>query len=241
LPDDVKAALRGHFSESTLNRAKYSLGNVQITLPNFIGKGQKVFGNDYAVVVDDIIVFNTTPPTYKDDPFWWAHEVTHVEQYESLGIEGFAYKYLSSLGSAIESEADNKAALITKNRSKVGVSQLNIGTFDMTGSSQAANFQQNPEYYVAQCIFPRDPYPVNYLLTNYGRIIAVNPMTGEWLHLGFAVPPIGRGVAWDYWTPNLRYAVMPDGNIIAPIPIFNPWGQIIGYNNVIAGYVIKLA
>ena len=110
----------------------------------------------------------------------------------------------------------------------------------MTGSPQTANFQQNPEYYVAQCVFPQDPYRVNYMLTNYGRIIAVDPMTGEWLHLGFAAPPLGRGVAWDYWTPNIRYAVMPNGNIIAPIPIFTPWGQIVGYNNVQAGYVIRL-
>jgi|SRR5215213_1366779 len=240
LPDDVKAALKDHFNESTLNRAKYSVGNVQITLPNFIGQGAKLFGEDgYAVVADDIIIFNTPPPSYKDDPFWWAHEMTHVQQYEQLGVEGFAYKYLMH-PKGVEAEANNKASEVTKKRPKAGTFQLQTGSFDMTGANYGIDYQQNPEFYIAQCIFPADPYRVNYLVTNYGRIVAVDPLTGNWLHIGFATPPLIPGFAWTYQTPNWGYVVTTDGRIFNAIPFFNPYGQIVGFNYFQVGHVIRL-
>src|SRR5690606_12369488 len=63
LPDDVQAGLAAYIPASTISRAKYVVGRVEITLPNFIGKGQMFMGSDYAVVVDDIIVFSSTPPS----------------------------------------------------------------------------------------------------------------------------------------------------------------------------------
>lgn len=239
LPDDVKAALKGHFSDSTLSRAKYSVGDIQITLPNFIGKGKKLFDQD-AVVVDDIIVFRSPPPAYQDNPCWWSHEVTHVQQYEKLGVEAFAYQYLKDKGGAIESEADNNARRVTGRKCQNNdASQLRADSFDMTGANYGIDYQKNPEYYVAQCVFPSDPYRVNYLVTNYGRIIAVDPLTGNWLHLGFATPPLAPGVAWTYQTPNLRYAVSPEGGIYTTVPVFDWYGRISGYNYYQIGHVIR--
>ena len=50
LPDDVKEGLAGLIDAVTLNRARYAIGEVEITLPNFIDQGYKFMGDDYAVV-----------------------------------------------------------------------------------------------------------------------------------------------------------------------------------------------
>jgi len=249
LPSDVKEALRPYFRANTLENARYIVGNVEITLPNFIGQGQKFFGNDaYAVTVGNIIVFNNSPGSYSQNAHWWAHEITHVEQYENLGIESFAYKYLKDFGSSIEKEAINRAnSIVGNNNPQFSQSQsyaLNVGSFDMSSSSidNNRNFSSNPEIYVAQCIFPQDNFGVMYLVTNYGRIIAVNPLDGQWRHIGYSTPPRLPNVAWSYDLPNARwsYAVGMDGNIYNPVPIYNNWGQIIKYQWNIIGYVRKL-
>ena len=240
LPDNMKAALRGHFDESTLSRAKYAVGSIQITLPNFIGRGAKLFGTDHAVTVDDIIVFNATPPSFGEAKFWWVHELTHVQQYERMGIEAFAYEYMRN-HQRLEDDADANARRFTNDRSQVGKAYLNIGSFDMTGYRDGVNYQRNPEFYVAQCLFPLDRFPVNYLVTNYGRIVAVDPLTGNWLHIGFATPPLAPGVAWTYQTPLLRYAVSPNGGIFTTTPIFDFYGRIAGYNYVQIGHVVRLS
>lgn len=106
LPDDVKAGLRYVFSGYILDRARYTVGKVDITLPNFIGQGAKFLGNGYAVVVDNVIVFNETPPSFAQNPHWWGHEVAHVKQYSEMGIERFAFEYLRSRSLSIEQDAD---------------------------------------------------------------------------------------------------------------------------------------
>lgn len=215
IPTDVRTALRGYFSETTLARAKYAVGSVEITLPNFIGRGAKLFGNDYAVVVDDIIVFNTEPPSYSQGAFWWAHEMTHVQQYEAMGIEVFAYEY-QLRHQRFEDEADANARRVTGDSSKVGRSQLKIGSYDMSGYNDPNNYQANPETFVAQAVFSAEKRPFNYLVTNYGRVIAVDPLKGDWSHIGYAVPSVTPGAAWDYKTEKERYAVYPGGTIFSP-------------------------
>jgi hypothetical protein len=243
LPNDVKNALSGYFSASILNRARYSIGKVEITLPNFIGKGARFMGGDaYAVTVDDIIVFNTNPGSYANNSNWWAHEITHVQQYERLGIETFAFNYLRDAGNSLESEAVNNANRITNSNNSVYSSSLKIGSFDMSGAYSNNNYQQNPEYYVTQCIFPGDQFGAMYLITNYGRIIAVDPINGQWMHIGYATPPRLPNVAWSYDLPNARwsYAVGVDGNIYNPTPIIDFYGRIINYNWNVVGYTVRL-
>lgn len=106
IPYEIKRALRGHFSNEILNKARYTIGRTEITLTNFIGKIQ--FGKPHAVTVGDLIVFNTYPST-SGDLVWWAHELAHVEQYRKLGIEEFAWQYMKDLGKNIEREAERKS------------------------------------------------------------------------------------------------------------------------------------
>jgi Domain of unknown function (DUF4157) len=98
LPNDVKQGLAstGFYAPAVLDRAKYTVGTIEITLPNSIGKGNRLMGDDHAVTVDDIIVFNRLPPAFTSSPTsreWWGHEVTHVEQYQRWGVDEFAYRY----------------------------------------------------------------------------------------------------------------------------------------------------
>lgn len=247
LPEDVKNALRPYFKESTLNKARYAIGNIQITLPNFIGQGQKFMGNDaYAVTVNDIIVFNRQPGSFAQDGNWWAHEITHIQQYENLGIETFSFNYLRDLGGSIEKEAQDNANRITNTYTQNNSSSsyaLRVGSFDMSSSSidQNRNFNQNPERYVAQCIFPNDRFGVMYLVTNYGRIIAVNPLNGQWQHIGYSTPPRLQNVAWSYDLPNANwsYPVGLDGNIYNLTSVYNSFGQPIQQWTPI-GYVVRL-
>ena len=243
LPNDVKNVLRGFFNESTLNRARFAIGKVEITLPSFIGQGAKFMGNDrYAVTVDDIIVFNSDPGSYLNNSNWWVHEITHVQQYEKLGIEIFAFNYMRDAGNSLEAEAVNNANRITGTNISSTSSALKIGSFDMSGTISDINYQQNPEFYVAQCIFPYDQFGVMYLVTNYGRIIAVNPLNGQWLHIGYSTPARLPNVAWSYDLPkaNWSYAVGFDGNIYNPVPIYNNFGIIYNYQWVSVGYVVRL-
>ncbi|HLP50042.1 MAG TPA: hypothetical protein VK154_04115 [Chitinophagales bacterium] len=242
LPDDVKNALRGRFSESVLNRARYAVGSVEITLPNFIGQGKKFFANDgYAVVVDDIIVFNVNPGSYAQQPFWWCHEITHVRQYESMGIEMFAFNYLKDFGTSIERDADNNAQSIT-NTSQIYHAASTQNSYDMSGSAQMHQLGTAQETFVAQCHFPNDQFGVMYLVTNYGRIVAINPVDGQWIHIGYATPPRLPNVAWSYDLPNARwsYAVGNDGYIYNVTPVTNHFGQIINYNWTRVGHVQRL-
>ncbi len=243
LPANIKQALQGYFSDDILNRAKYTQGNIQITLPNFIGQGQKFMGgNEFAVVVDDIIVFN-----YSNPSLWhWAHELTHIQQYVSLGVEAFAFNYIRDAGRSIENEADNKANSISgtvqSGTMQTTASYLKVGSFDQSGYNDNTNYNQQPEIYVAQCVFPQDQFGAMYLVTNYRRIIAVNPVNGAWQHIGYSTPPLLPNVAWTYDLPNAnwKYAVGNDGNIYTAHAIYNNIGQVINYNWVAIGYVVKL-
>lgn len=102
LPANIKAALKGYFPEAILDRAKYCVGNIEITLPSFI----EFFFDQDGVAVDDVIVFRSTPSPYVD--WLWVHELTHLQQYQRMGIESFAYNYMKD-HNALEKEANAKA------------------------------------------------------------------------------------------------------------------------------------
>jgi len=103
-PESVKAALRKIYPEDVIEAARYSVGKLKITLPDLINDGQRlVYGNDYAVTVGDITVYNTEPESY----FWIGHEVRHTVQYRELGsFDGFAWSYIRH-SSSMEANADD--------------------------------------------------------------------------------------------------------------------------------------
>ena len=237
LPQAVREGLQEHFSAQVLTVAKFAVGTVEITLPNFIGKGAAFMGDDYAVVVDDTIVFNDNPPSFSENPGWWAHEVQHVAQYSRMGVEVFAYRYLRDLGTALEAEAEAAARKVGGVGHDEGAGHValsaQLGQIAQTPTAAQVGLkgagiegvQRVPEFFVSQCVFPADPAPVHYMLTNTGKVIAVNVFDGTYLHVAWATPPLLPGVSWTYQTRNFRYAVMPDGSICTPAQ-FGGWMQI---------------
>lgn len=247
LPADVKKALANFFPQDVLDRARYTVGTVEITLPNGIGKVQKFLGNDYAVVCDDVIVFPKDPGTFRNDPQWWGHEVTHVQQYKEWGIDEFAFRYVKSLSNEVEDPAyargDEVLAWAGQNftNSSGVLAALAVGnphvrmqqqtepllptTYVKFKSDQAAaQAQADPP--VIRCFFPADPL-LEYYGTKSGRIIVVDPTIGQWMHIGWAIPPDIAGPAWIYFIPGrVSYDVFPNGQIMqrfTPGP-YGPFG-----------------
>ncbi len=97
-----------------MDRARYAIGDVKISLPTIIDKGGGLLGKvtgdsnlspDTAVTLDDVIVFpRELDFTDTSDLAWIAHEVFHVWQYQQWGIDQFAFNYLKN-HKAVEDQA----------------------------------------------------------------------------------------------------------------------------------------
>lgn len=217
LPDDVRQGLAPFFPPETLDRARYAIGKVEITLPNLIGQGSRVFqGEHYAVVVDDVIVFNAEPPSFQEGKWWWGHEVAHVDQYRTLGVDRFAFEYLRDLGNGIEADANGRGTQASGQQLPAQLTAESGASFGLRMTPQTDVAQLPGEHFVARCFFPMDPFPVHYLVTSQNRIFAWDPMSGQSVQVGWAMAPLLPDVAWTYETPRFRYAVMPRGEIIMP-------------------------
>jgi hypothetical protein len=237
IPADVKRGLAGKFPPGVLERARYTTGNIEITLPTALGRGQRFMdGSDYAVVVDDIIVFNVTPPSYDVSPGWWAHEITHVEQYTRWGVDNFAWRYLENLGRSVEGEANNNStrftgqgitaairqsnvALPDKPRPTTAYSSASTSDDDDTNSGASPNIEAPRQIYTTVCVFLNDPYGayVAYAVTPDARIYAVDRMNGANVQIGWAIPPSQQwrsvGAQWVYYSNNAQYGVDGYGRI----------------------------
>jgi len=108
IPDRVRRALEPHFVPHLLDRVRYTTdwsASTDSTLQRWIMMNDHV----QAVTLDDVIVFRDRNSSH--DLFLWAHELTHVEQYERWGIQEFARRYLLDYRE-VEREAEEQAARI---------------------------------------------------------------------------------------------------------------------------------
>ncbi len=62
-----------------------------------------------AVVLQDVVVFSS--PQAAQGRRLWAHELTHVLQYQELGLEGFAHAYAAN-ALAFERQAEDHAQAV---------------------------------------------------------------------------------------------------------------------------------
>lgn len=126
LPSEVKQILAPIIPPDVLARARWVVDDFRLALPAAINSGQKLFsGTDHAVVVDDIIVFSRRPGSSEiGDLEWWAHEIYHVYQYSSFGVDEFAYRYAKDWAS-LENEAEQSGKY-----ARGYLRQLDAGRFD---------------------------------------------------------------------------------------------------------------
>ena len=104
IPPRMHSALLGYFPDTILRKVRYASGHADaITIPGLAMH----YGHIDAVTLADVILFREDC-TAQNDAKLWAHELTHVMQYERWGIENFAARYLQDYD-AVEREARDNA------------------------------------------------------------------------------------------------------------------------------------
>jgi hypothetical protein len=105
IPPQIHRALLGYFPEAMLRKVRYASGHADaITVPGLV----MTYGHIDAVTLVDVILFRDDDAA-RSDARLWAHELTHVMQYERWGVEEFATRYLQD-SEAVEQEARDNAA-----------------------------------------------------------------------------------------------------------------------------------
>lgn len=106
IPQAIRARLAGHFPDVLLDRVRYRVG-----LGNDLALPSTAFrANAAAITLNDVIAFRDSTDAAGDARLW-AHELTHVQQYERWGVRGFAQRYTLD-HDGVEREADANAARI---------------------------------------------------------------------------------------------------------------------------------
>ena len=104
IPPGVYRSLLGYFPAALLRRCRYASETAPaLTLPGLAFS----YGDATAITLGDIVLFKNGLIAETDLKVW-AHELTHVMQYQRWGIEGFAERYVRDSG-AVEREAIENA------------------------------------------------------------------------------------------------------------------------------------
>jgi hypothetical protein len=210
IPDGIKQELSLSFplGEALVNIVRYAVGNVEIALPTTYGKiGKREYlGDDFAVVVGDIIVFKQDPVASRYPVQLWGNELKHVADYESLkntDPDEYAFIYMSESSSLPDTPSSPEGAL----------------------ADETAFALSEGEFYVVQCVFrwapELVPYSVQYLITNDGNVVANDPTTHESMQIGTVSQPDSQseGYVWKFTTPqNLVFEVLKHGELVEVIP-----------------------
>jgi len=104
VPPGVYRSLLGYFPAALLRRARFAVGGAgKLRVPTLAFS----YGDGPAMTLGDVVLFKTEQ-TADADLKVWAHQLTHVMQYQRWGIEGFADRYVRD-SAGIEREAIDNA------------------------------------------------------------------------------------------------------------------------------------
>jgi hypothetical protein len=104
IPAAVYRSLLGYFPAALLQKCRFAVGHSRaLTLPALAFS----YGDATAITLGDVVLFKNERLA-DNDLRVWAHELTHVMQYQRWGIEGFAERYVRDSG-AVEQEAIDNA------------------------------------------------------------------------------------------------------------------------------------
>lgn len=106
IPPRIRVALEPYFATEILDKARWTMAG-GISLDGMI---KHWFYLDGAVTVGEVVAFSDATDAQEDLELW-AHELTHVNQYEELGIEAFAFQYVRDFNN-MESQASSNASRI---------------------------------------------------------------------------------------------------------------------------------
>lgn len=89
IPLHIRAQLEPWYDFAVLDAARYRVGDEQqISAANALLQNPDV----NAVTLIDTVIFRRSSDA-EDNVALWAHELKHVEQYQTLGVEAFARRY----------------------------------------------------------------------------------------------------------------------------------------------------
>ena len=103
-PAHVLKTLEPYFGAPLLNAVRWRATQHREPTLGYLLVGW--YMREGAVTLYDTIVFSDSG--LADDYWFWAHELTHVEQYRRYGVDGFARRYVTDWKS-LEKEATDKA------------------------------------------------------------------------------------------------------------------------------------
>jgi hypothetical protein len=100
----IYRSLLGFFPADLLQKIRFAVGRTDtLDLPSLTF----TYGDAIAMTLGEVIIFRSERDA-KADTKLWAHEMTHVMQYQRWGIEGFADRYVRD-SAAVEQEAIDNA------------------------------------------------------------------------------------------------------------------------------------
>jgi hypothetical protein len=103
VPPTIYRGLLGYFPAAMLQQARYGSGaQGRIALPALAF----TYGDAAAITLGDVILFRDDRAAQTDLKLW-AHELTHVMQYQRWGLDGFAARYVEDSGTLEREASDN--------------------------------------------------------------------------------------------------------------------------------------
>jgi hypothetical protein len=111
VPPAIKADLLPYFraTPEVLERARWVAAEAVGGLPDLVMLNPAVG----ALTLDQVIVFRDEADA-RSNRALWAHELVHVLQFQSLGVEAFAREYLETGGRTLEKEAEDFAEQVRR-------------------------------------------------------------------------------------------------------------------------------
>ncbi|HVY14807.1 MAG TPA: DUF4157 domain-containing protein [Rhodopila sp.] len=104
MPAGIYRSLLGFFPADLLQRVRYGIGGAEpLGLPSLAFS----YGDAVALTLGEVVLFKSERDA-RTDATLWAHELTHVMQYQRWGIESFADRYVRD-SDAVEREAIDNA------------------------------------------------------------------------------------------------------------------------------------
>ncbi len=108
IPQQIQEALRGFIPDHILGKVRYRSGwGNEVALPALSFR----FGDAAAITLDDVVMFRSEQDA-QTNPVLWAHELTHVMQYERWGVLDFAKRYVKDFHGVEHEAEDNESRYV---------------------------------------------------------------------------------------------------------------------------------
>ncbi len=110
IPTAVYRRLLGFFPAALLQQVRFATGPAanRISLPSLAFS----YGDAAAITLREVVLFRDEKAAQSDLKLW-AHELTHVLQYQRWGLDGFASRYVTDRA-GVEKEATDNAERFAK-------------------------------------------------------------------------------------------------------------------------------